>query len=438
MKKLAASAVLILLALALALPYLIGLRAETLFYQEAANLSVQLGQPIVVEDYQRGWFNSHAKTRVVLTDTATMETAHRITHGPYRVFGWAAIESLPQIDGSPFAALLDDADITIDSKINFDGSVDMHAQSQAFQGTLPELPQTALSAAGIDAHAHIAGAHVDYQLNIPELVLEDANVRLQASQIEVGGQGSLATRPRGADGDYWSTSVHARIGKALIQGDNGHIQGTLAWTMEGGLDDANLYGVESRLRLADVAVVLEQDQKSQFHITNAELKLAVQGIAPQPLLKLIEHLQAVAERPDAAPGKSDEEALAQLVQYLPKLIADNTRLSIAIPNFDSSAGELGLQLQARLARPQVSAAAPQFVAQLLESLQVDLQAFADQSLLEQSADDMDPYLATLVGNNILTLEDQRYRLSARYASGELTLNGEPANELLQLLTVLLL
>lgn len=439
MKRIIAGIVLIALIIAaVAAPYVIGMRVENLFRQHVARLAAQINRPIQIVQYQRGWLNAEAVTRVKLPDTR-ITLHHHITHGPYAVFGWAKIRTTPDLEDNPAVNYYfgDKPALTIKTRFGFDGTVHMQARSPEFKKPGRKHPDTTVTWGGVQATVRSDGSRIHYTATFPLLGIQTPKVDMTVHGISLQGSGrAMPVTASGQTPINWQSKSLARVEKFALhnQREEAKIQASLKWHLETGLDKAGHYGATSRLQITNAMFKQAGGRQSTpLKIDKAVLHMALNGINTKALARLVRDVRTLSRQSATAGQPTPDKLFKRLMQHLPELLTQSTEFLVEIPVYKSNSGELGLHGRATLGppRPGLDHLPPVF--KLLRRIEVNLQAFASRKLLHRILGQRAAVLKTLVKRQWLQLENDRYTLRAHYGPQRVSINGQPAMKLLQLL-----
>lgn len=419
---------------AVAAPYLIGLRVETLFHQHVARLSAQTGYPIDVVRYERGWLHAQAVTRIDLPDDVTITLQHRITHGPYAVFAWATVKTTPRFNDIPMLTYFfgDKPPVTITTRFAFDGTVITHARSPAFSKTTRARPDRTVTWGGAEAAVRFDGERLHYRLTAPKLALSGPDGRLSITGTRLTGSGGRGVRPgQSPTAINWHTQTRARIQEFVLRSKDLHARASLSWQVETGLNQDDDYGADFRLQIANAVFRAPWDNSAKpFKLDKALVNIALHGIDTQALAQLLRDIGSRRSQRGTTPPATPNRLPAVVLGHLPALLSQDTELIAEIPAFDSNRGQLGLRGHATLGPPQSGNTILPPAIKLLQRLNISLHAFADSPLLHMALGSRADVLNSLVERQWLELEDGRYTVRMHFGPQRFSINGRPAQRLL--------
>jgi hypothetical protein len=138
-----------------------------------------------LESFERGWFSSRAESHVRLRsgmDTVEVPVRHQIRHG----YGRVVVESEPVYPpevaerlASLFGAR---PPLSVSTRLGPRGDMaEIHLYSPAFEGPLPEQPDTYVRSAGLEGVFHLNAGRLQGSVRLPEFSIRDAESRLTAS-----------------------------------------------------------------------------------------------------------------------------------------------------------------------------------------------------------------------------------------------------------------
>src|SRR5699024_10213879 len=350
-RLLALSAVFVVLA-ALAAPWLVGVRAQTLFRHNVANLAEHLQMSIDITRYDRGWFSADAVTELRWGDRrAPVIVQHHITHGPFVAPGWADIESTIVRAHDPLLDYFFDgrSPLAVDTRIQYNGDATIHVSSPTFDKTSPKAPDLSIAWGGFDSKFRISGErHVDYSLQAPKLSIAAADGAIHLQGLALSGFSNMpaGTWQAGSPMD-WDSEMLLRLEQARIRSaqENISVQAGLRWHMSTELDTADDLLFDNRLQFRDVDIhPLQGTMPAPFRLDDTALHIRLSGIATAPLADFITRLQALVRYMEVQYGSEGRYGNGRLQafmerrlpQLLPELLSDRTRLLIEIPSFDSN------------------------------------------------------------------------------------------------------
>src|SRR5699024_6027164 len=240
----------------------------------------------------------------------------------------------------------------------------------------------------------------------------------------------------------WDSEMLLRLEQARIRSaqENISVQAGLRWHMSTELDTADDLLFDNRLQFRDVDIhPLQGTMPAPFRLDDTALHIRLSGIATAPLADFITRLQALVRYMEVQYGSEGRYGNGRLQafmerrlpQLLPELLSDRTRLLIEIPSFDSNQGALEFRLAAAI-NEQVTnnSSLPQWL-QLLQQLEVTLDAAIDQSLVAYLPGHNMPLLRQLANERWLEHKEQRFCTSAELQNMQLHINGRSASGLLR-------
>ena len=473
--KRAALVAVVVLAVVAALPWLTGRLTESHVRERLARMS---DNPIVVAElrtYERGWFSSTAKVDVGLSPQYLEQLSAGgpapgvdlleqrlpvhvgIRHGPLVVgdgvhFGTSTIVARSDPD-APLAATLRDQYgmpyiFELRGRAGFGGGFD-------FDADVPSVDYG-------DGTNEIAfsGAVVEGTLDGDHLVAEGSVARFDQSGVfvttlieNVRMTGDYELRPNDfALGDARLDIERVVISSALLGADPVFSANGLRFDGSIALDEAT-----TALSIATGYGAQSLTAGAGFALTDADLRMTIAGLDATAMRDYYGVMQGAMGAPADAETilLALEPVLLRLLGRGPSLVLDPVRFSMngapvtarvrvevdpaAVPPGRADFQNPGLWLaiatvtaDAEVAKPLVEQAAAQFVRMQLAAVG----AGTDEPLSEDELDVMAEaqagfLLVTLTGQGFLEDSGESYTTEARFAAGELTVNGTPVPLALQ-------
>jgi uncharacterized protein YdgA (DUF945 family) len=445
-------------AAACAVPWYLGMRTEQTMREEMRAFAAEkhAAANVTFLQYERGWFSSVAVTRVALTphSSSSLDIRHDITHVPDPRTGWVRIHSIPVWTGrtkQQFNYLFSGQPaVAVDTVVMFSGDRVASFTSPAFSKPLQEADGSVLTWGGMRGVLKIdRNAHVDVSITVPEVGLETSGTTIIAKQLAV----EAAWDMRGSAVE-WQGETKAALGELAFSGAGQEARVAAASGVIYQRTRGEHLSMGYTLRLGSGTATRPGLQPESFE--SAVLDMEFDRIDKKALTRYLTDLSN-AERLRLAP--QEQQRLAQ--QLAQDFFADVLRGSpvlrlkqfgVHMPNgavsahatmsFDGSAlsqARLSPDLWTRLnakgvltvsatllraqlhnrARSQASAA---LLAQGTPNTEENIGAWAEQMTETQ--------LKALMQLGLLRTNGADFIIEAQLAAGQILINGQPLNGLL--------
>ncbi len=419
-------------ALALALPGAFGFLAEKehrRVIDAALEQAPQVG--VVVDDFERGWFSSHATYRLeyddptmrqVLISLSEDETYYppslvldtEIYHGPfaYKMGDFVPIigifDATMKLEMGPEKSY--DIPGRLTTRINIDGSGKTSYEVDAGSGSWEKA----------DWRWEGASMHANFNRGITRVYGNGRAGVLHITGTEGGrisiGSITYDSDSRRTDYGFWLSDGTFAIEQMTVEENDQPLAAVdgMSVAMKSGIADER----------ASIEIEMRADRYSSegWEGGPAVMKMAFNGLDAASLGALYEltiDMQA-AEDPDVA----SQRALPELMQYAQTLVTRGFDLRIDEFHVDMPMGQIDAFLNVVFPqREEPVVLGPQ----VLEGVEGDGFArlpveFVEQSAMEQGASDQ---LQAMVDTGFIQLEDGRYVIEFAYSHGLVTINGMP-------------
>ncbi len=425
-------------------PYVLGARVETEFRAGVKEAAEQMGYPIEVVEYDRGWLYSHAVTRLELDDRA-IDIENDITHGPFLVLGWARIHSRMPKDATPeLRHLFEASPLTATTTIGFGDRMTVDIQSPSFDKDIPDEPDVHIVWKGAKARYARSGDRVDVEVSAPGIRIDDHDNHTVFDDLSVTASGSAMQDRSDPDTRIdWDSTVAARVGRFRVYDDAGTF--ALDYGMQLDANTANgdndtldthlAYRLNNlTIRTADPGV-----EPVELKVDEARLNFDLTGLLAPPLEKAIRALDRLY-----AQEHSHQEIQARTMQILaeqmPAALSGTPHASLVVPPIRTGSGELSAQIKAELKSPDslkdrmAEMARESAVFGLFARAVFDGRAFVDERLVRMIADDItqgepnagrsfQAQLDALVSQQFLQRKDDQIGVSLYFDPDTVKLNG---------------
>jgi len=445
----------ILAATACALPWYLGMQTEQAMRAEVSKLasSAQFPLSVTFMRYDRGWLSSAAVTRFTLKAEPSLflDVRHEISHLPQSQTGWVRVRSVPQWNGE-VKAVLDhyfsgQPALTVDSVFGFDGSRKTTFSSPAFNQPLHDAPGAKLSWGGMQGTISVgADERLVASATAPHLTLQgsdtqaglqtlrfDASWEMHGPAADWQGETKVALAELRFSGPRDQVAMKDLSGAAYQRSKGESV--LLGYALRVGAGSSAKAG-EAENSFSNAVLDLEFDQINKKALakylddagageqlavapqgsfaTRAMMDLAAELLRGSPVVRL---KKLGVETPSGAVSAQatvsfDGSNLAE-IHFSPELL---TRLQ-AKGNVEIAASLLRSQLQ-RKVRPQVEVA---LVQQGAQSTEENIRALSEKLT--------DAQLKSLTDTGILRSSGTNFTVEAEFASGQVLVNGQPANQL---------
>lgn len=431
-RKAVAAGALVALALALGVPYGIGLRVEADFRAALAAAPRHAPYPATLVRYDRGLFGASAETRFELEPGVFLGLHHAISHGP-RLDGLRTARIVSTLDTRPdWLAWLrqvygstDPLTVTVD--VGWPGDFAIAVRSPAIA---PGEANGGLRWQGLDGRFAVDGDRVHGRADAPGLDLGDR-----------GALGALAlgldTRVI-ADG-VWTGTASASLASLRAAGP----QGLLSITGLHLESDSREHDGQLRSAFSVAARAIEVDGSG---ISDARLRAVLDGVG----VPALSQLSAALNRDGAAgPAIDDPEAaqhlLAAVRPALGAIAAGQPSFAVEELSFAAPQGKVDASARVRYVGDAAIddfsplgdlAVAGKFemplaLLELLVGAQAEVASSArglDGEMLRPSPEQLAAHvrttLAGLIAQGLLQVDGERARSELDYKPGALSINGQ--------------
>jgi uncharacterized protein YdgA (DUF945 family) len=439
----------VLIGALLLAPYWLGMKGEQVFAERLQALADQGGMQVARNDYERGWFSSHAQTLLRVPGLPVEISArHAIHHGPFTVGRWFEGE----FDAAPKQAHIDThgeltlsaADaaaasalpFTVNTVIDLDGTAHAHLSSPALSHATPagKLEWRGLEG---DIHFDATARWVRSEVRAPGLTLAAVEVNRIAfrSDLREGVAGHYLGKTT-LDVSDIAVAPLFRAQRLKVAGDSSAQGETLNLRIAYEAPDVQIAGQQhGPTRLVVEARKLDAAVLARFQ---DELRALQGGDRPAEQLGLMQMgklLQLVGELSKKAPEIEITDLGFRVggeeVRGKAKLVLDGSKSNIAenpLLMLTALAGDVDVSLPVALVKPM-----------LLPLLQADLEDYRRRGLLKKTeAEQLTPqhlsaildraypmYLARNEFTRRFDVDGNRLRLGATLRRGQITVNGEP-------------
>ncbi len=488
---------LIAIAVALpAIPYHIGTTVEENFrieHQEASREAALSGIEIELLDYQRGYLDATATSRISIIvpegeEAPFIDLKHRISHIPQlseRVIATVESELLLSEEASTALAPLfkGEAPLSISTRIFLDGHQEGSFSSPAASGQLADQGSANESVRiewqGLEATAWQSAArdHITFSMTSPGISVTPLEVAPQASS---GGEARAVTvsSSNGTQPKPHSISMgQLRYEAELNRGTSGLWLGSATGSLAS--FDVNVItddGSPNSLRLSGATMEGEQSETNGlirasgtfsakslnvdgFELSNAHYDIGLENIDAAALRAW----QQTAQQLMQAAGKANTQAevmnpFAPMLEQLPALVNAQPVFRINDLSVDSPMGRFAIKMDSRI-NGQWNDALLQSPAMLATMLKADLDASVPRTIVigalqqqvqnailmqaaasetelsgEQLAAAVDQavqqQLAALIGQGFIREKAAQLETHVEYNAGQLLVNGQDASALM--------
>jgi len=444
----------ILAAAACALPWYLGMQTEQAMRAEVSRLasSAQFPLNVTFMRYDRGWLSSAAVTRFTLKAEPSLflDVRHEISHLPQPRTGWVRVRSVPQWNGE-MKAVLDhyfsgQPALTVDSTFGFDGSRKTTFSSPAFNQPLRDAPGAKLSWGGMQGTISVgADERLVASATAPHLTLQggdtqagiktlrfDASWEMHGPAADWQGETKVALdelrfsgpRDQVAMKDLSGAAYQRSKGESVLLGYAlrvGAGSSAKAGEVENSFSNAVLDLEFDQINKKALAKYLDEMRASDpaasppsGFASQTMLDLAGELLRGSPVIRLKKlGLETPSGAVSAQATVSFDGSNLTEIRFSPELLG---RLQ-AKGNVEIAASLLRAQLQ-RKVRPQVEVA---LVQQGAQSTEENIRALSERLT--------DAQLRSLTDTGILKSSGTNFTVEAEFTSGQVLVNGQPANQL---------
>jgi len=435
----------VLILVIAATPYVLGVRVETEFRAGVNEAATQIGYPIEVVEYDRGWLYSHAVTRLELDDRA-IDIENDITHGPFLVLGWARIHSQMPKDATPeLRHLFEASPLTATTTIGFGDRMSAEIQSPSFDKGIPDEPGVHIVWKGAQARYVRSGNRVDIEMNAPGVEIDDHDKHTVFDDLSVTASGSAI--PNRSEPDVqidWDSAVKARVGRFRVYDDAGTFG--LDYGMQLDVNTANgdndtvdthlAYRLNKlTLRTADPGV-----EPVELKVDEAHLNFDLTGLMARPLEETIRALDTLYAE-DYSHQEIQAGTMRIFAEQMPAVLSGTPHARLAIPPVKTGYGEFSGEIKTELKSPDILEGRMAEMAResplfgLFQRWVFDGHAFVDERLVQTIIDDVSQgklgasqsfqaQLDTLVRQQFLQRKDDQIGVSMYFDRDTMTLNGQ--------------
>lgn len=442
--------ILLLLALALLGPYLIGQQIEPRFKQAIHDIGHKTGFDIKLTSYHRHWFSSRAKAVIENTDEP-VELRFNITHGPRYGLDWASIHGFPVIrderieklfDKKPPLRMVVDAHILGKPTFKLD-SPTAHGEFRDDHGNRHKLDW-----AGGQLYIN---RHDGALLKVPHLKLSNEHGRLHIDNLSMDADGkiNIDDLPPSKTKD-WNSDIHVELGHLHLQTPDGEFSASGQLANKLRADDEDTLSLSSRLAMHDLSHVYADDSKKPLHLQKAEQKIHIDGIPRPAMTKMLRHIRSLREfahvHDQTSAQRLEEKIKTTTLAYLPALLADTPSLSWQLKARSPDDDVFHGKLQASLSngRDWSSMVGSRLaLIPILTRLKIDTRLMADRTMIrmlrqnESRPEDLEEFLDGLAGNQLIKADDKRMSTHIHYDAprNKLRINDHKIPPRMQLLLI---
>ncbi len=444
----------ILAATACALPWYLGTQTEQAMRAEVSKLagSAQFPLNVTFMRYDRGWLSSAAVTRFTLKAEPSLflDVRHEISHLPQPRTGWVRVRSVPQWNGE-LKAVLDhyfsgQPALTVDSVFGFDGRGKTTFSSPAFNQPLHAAPGAKLSWGGMQGTISLgADERLVASATAPHLTLQGGDTQAGLKTLKFDASWEM----HGPAAD-WQGETRVALAELRFSGprDQVAMKDLSGAAYQRSKGESVLLGYALRVGAGSSAKVGETENS----FSNAVLDLEFDQINKKALAKYLDDVRAgeqLAAPPSGFVSQTVLDLAAELLRGSPVIRLKKLGLETpsgavsaqATVSFDgSNLAELRFspELLSRLqARGNVEIAASLLRAQLQRKVRPQVEVALVQQGAQSTEENIralsekltDAQLKSLTDTGILRASGTNFTVEAELASGQVLVNGQPANQL---------
>ncbi|CAK0744072.1 hypothetical protein CCP3SC1_1430005 [Gammaproteobacteria bacterium] len=472
--------ILVLLGIVLVWPLITGLALERNFGPALELLSEPSRWSLRETEFKRGWFNSEARSVFTLEGGLARQMrearyavdprmplrvtlVHHIHHGP--------VLSMTRPSLLPAAALVEttvelpqdtqewlqplfgqEPPVRLRSLVRLNGEVICRIESAAGDGELKEGVRVHWQ--GIAGTLEIVSAWNTIQGGLTMPLLELSN---DAGQLRFQQLGLHVNNQRHQAG-LWLGDIHINL-KALAFMIPGKPEQRLSFT---GFSAASISQEENQSLHATISLDLAEMSMGGHPLGSGEFTMDLRGVDLAAISTLYNEMRNLEQQSPPTNYAQVEEKMKQaMVAQLPALIRHSPEIGITRLNLRTPQGVIQGKLQVTLAgeeglqniTPQeifqrlgvdVELSAPLILVADLTQAQIAKEMIArgelsggplEREKLAQAAHEIaEQRLSTLVGQGLLVRYSDRYTVQAKFAKGQINLNGRPRKELFGILS----
>ncbi len=389
-----------------------------------------------VTDYRRGYLESQAESELRLNlpegETLRLKLVHRIDQLPGLDGRYATVHTRwdpedPAIQRKLDEVFGDQAVLRLSTALYPNGS-------SRSTGRVPAIEAEGVHFSGADLALDTRrDGRFDYRIDGERLSVTDAaegvddGARLDANGLRLAASGQVAD-----DGFVWDGEARVELDELNVEQSNGEARiRDLAIRFDSARQD-ELWGFSLGYQVGEADI----DDRP---FRDASLRLEVERLdadAMRSLVQRLENLQQLAGR-----GADINQATGQaLLAELPQLLNRGPRVAIAPMQATTAEGETSLSLSAELPGGLFEGEPnPMMWMAVMSALVIEGQFHMPLALLEKQAATMgqegvvEQQLAPLLAQGWVEIDDKTLSTTIDYRQGNLTLNGNSANQLLNML-----
>jgi uncharacterized protein YdgA (DUF945 family) len=445
----------ILAATACALPWYLGLETEQAMRAEVGKLagSAQFPLNVTFMRYDRGWLSSAAVTRFTLKAEPSLflDVRHEISHLPQPGTGWVRVRSVPQWNGE-LKAVFDhyfsgQPALTVDSVFGFDGSRKTTFSSPAFSQPLHDAPGAKLSWGGMQGTISLgADERLVASATAPHLTLEGADTQAGIKTLRFDASWEMHGPAADWQGETKVALAELRFSGPRDQVAMKDLSGAAYQRSKG---ESVLLGYALRVGAGSSAKV--GDVENSF--SNAVLDLEFDQINKKALAKYLDEMRTSEQLAAAPPSGFASQTMLDLAG---ELLRGSPVIRLKKLGLETPSGAVSAQatvsfdgrnltdvrfspdLLGRLqARGNVEIAASLLRAQLQRNMRPQVEVALVQQGAQSTEENIralseklsDAQLRSLTDTGILKSSGTNFTVEAEFASGQVLVNGQPANQL---------
>jgi uncharacterized protein YdgA (DUF945 family) len=444
-----------LAATACALPWYLGMQAEQGMRAEVSKLasSAQFPLNVTFMRYDRGWLSSNAVTRLTLKAEPSffLDVHHEISHLPQPRSGWVRVRSIPQWNGE-MKAVLDHyfsgrPALTVESVFGFDGSRKTTFSSPPFDQPLHDAGGAKLSWGGMQGTVSLgADERLVASATAPHLTLQGSDTQAGLKTLKFDASWEMHGPAADWQGETKVALAELRFSGPRDQVAMRDLSGAAYQRSKG---ESVLLGYALRVGAGSSAKVGEMENS----FSNAVLDLEFDQINKKALAKYLDDMRASEQLAAAAPSGFASQTMLDLaaellrgspVIRLKKLGLETPSGAVsaqATVSFDgSNLAEIHFspELLSRLqAKGNVEIAASLLRAQMQRNVRPQVEVALVQQGAQNTEENIralsekftDAQLKNLTDTGILKSSGTNFTVEAELASGQVLVNGQPANQL---------
>ncbi|MDG4866761.1 DUF945 family protein [Guyparkeria sp. 1SP6A2] len=437
MKRLFIAAAVVLVAALGAAPFATGYLMQATLNDVEHFPGVRDALSLEVTDYRRGYLESQAESELQLRlpegETLRLNLVHRIDQLPGVDGRYATVHTRWQPEDPALKRKLeevfgDQVVLRLTTALYPNGS--SHST-----GRVPAIDAQGVRFSGADLALDTRrDGRFDYRIAAERLSVTDAadgvdkGARLDANGLRLAASGQVAD-----DGFVWDGEARVELDELDVAQptDEARIR-DLAVRFDSARQDDGRWGFTLGYEVGEA----ELDERS---FRDASLRLEVERLDADAMRALVQRLEGLQQL--AGRGADIDEAAGQaLLAELPQLLNRGPRVAIAPMQATTAEGETSLSLSAELPGGLFEGEPnPMMWMAVLSALVIEGQFHMPLELLEKQAATMgqrgavEQQLAPLLAQGWIEVDDKTLSTSIDYRQGNLTLNGNSANQLLNML-----